>query len=145
MFLVGEIRRVVVIRIHAINVCAAINAVRFAMRLNDPIPGIIMQVDAISPETERAQRMAELKNIAEYRARHLQYIKDWSDPDKRAKIQAVHAVEERQARESLAGESVDNYRVRTVQGGMSRIVMTEIVKPTPKLSWYKRLLNWFRR
>ncbi len=118
------------------------------MKLNEPT-GIFMQHEAISPEVERAQRMAELKNIAEYRASKLRYIQEWSDPVKRAKIQAEHAAAEKKARESLEGKYIDDYRVRTVKnevfvGTLNAIVtMKPIAKP--KMPWWERLLAWLLR
>ena len=52
---------------------------------------IIIQADfQLNVETIRAQRMAELANIAAYRALRLQAYKDWSIPEKREKIQAIY-------------------------------------------------------
>lgn len=117
------------------------------MKINDPI-GIIIQHEAISPEVVRAQRLAELKDIAEYRARHLKAIQDWSDPVKRKKIQDEHAAAERAAREEMAGKDIDPYRVRTVKNqtfiAPLTFKVTPIVKPLLKRPWWRRLLDWFR-
>lgn len=136
------------------------------MRINDPIAGIIIQYQAISHEAERAQRMAELKNIAEYRARHLKAIQDWSDPVKRKKIQDEHAAAEKIARDQMAGELIDDFRVRKVEqgrfvnsGAMDSPRSTGSVNPMPRVSdfkikpivkarpirrWWRRILDWLR-
>lgn len=132
------------------------------MRINDPIAGIIIQHQALSPEVERAQRMAELKNIAEYRARHLKAIQDWSDPVKRKAIQDEHARAEKVARELMYGELIDDFRVRKVEqgrfvnrGGMdgplgrsqtlpprvSDFKVKPIVKAVRK-RWWQKLWDW---
>ncbi len=135
------------------------------MKINEPV-GIFIQHEAISPEVQRAQRMAELKDIAEYRARHLKYITDWSDPVKRAKIQAEQAAAQAAARASLDGKYIDDYRVRKIAEGrfvnpgaidrprfhmgpiperVSDFKITPLVKERPKLSWWRRLLAWLKR
>ena len=61
---------------------------------------IIIQADfQLNVETIRAQRMAELANIAAYRALKLQAYKDWSDTEKREKLQASYRLELASAKE----------------------------------------------
>lgn len=67
-------------------------------------------MDCISPEALRAQRLAELNDLAEWRQRHLRQIKEWSDPEKREKKIAKAKAEEEAARKitvEMADELAD--------------------------------------
>lgn len=120
------------------------------MRLNDPIQGIIMQVDAISPEVERAQRMAELKDIAEYRARHLRAIQEWSIPELRLKRQAQYARELEEAKLIFAEQVARDARVWEMHKPMGKdrfcqyVAINMLGKPKLKRKWYQKILDWFR-
>lgn len=117
------------------------------MKFNDLTPGIFSQFESLSPEVIKAQRMAELEAIAKYRAERLQAYIDWSNPEKRAKLQAEHAAGEKAAREAMAGKFIDDYRVRTVKQDVfvgKLLPVKELLKPAPRLSWWQRLLEWLR-
>jgi len=63
-------------------------------------PEFVIQADFQLPvETIRAQRMAELANIAAYRALKLQAYKDWSNTEKREKLQELYKRELYSAKE----------------------------------------------
>lgn len=131
---------------------------------DDFIPSFVSQMDRIDPAVERAQRMAELEQIAKYRKRKLQHYLDWSDPEKRAKKQAeIQAdIEEayRIANERAAKDPnyINSLRISKTGRhiGLSgylpiyepldkRIKITEIHKISPgKLKWYQRIMKWFK-
>ena len=120
------------------------------MRIREHSIGIVSQFDAISPEVERAQRMAELKNIAEYRARRLQAYRDWANPIKRAELQAKHQQELKQAREIWEAQLKEDHRrlqmhepKTTYAETISMRVLTKC--PGKSKPWYQRLLDWFKR
>lgn len=48
--------------------------------------GIHFHMDVISPEAFMAQRMEELRSIAEWKARRLKRIQDWAVTEKRDQI-----------------------------------------------------------
>lgn len=115
------------------------------MKQNDI--GIFSQFEQLSPEVMRAQRQAELENIAKYRAERLQFYLDWSDPEKRAKLQAEHAAGEKAAREEMTGKYIDDYRVRTVKNEVFleglQLKVNEVSYPPPvKRTWWRRICDW---
>lgn len=118
------------------------------MKVSDLIPGYVSHFQQLDPEVIRAQRLQELKDVAEWRARRLQAYKDWADPEKREAMKAKVAKEMLDEREKLSGTFIDDYRVRTVRqdrfidGLSERIKVTPIVKPLPKRKWWQRLLDW---
>lgn len=107
---------------------------------NLPQIGIYEDMHMASPEAIRAQRQAELKDLAEYRQRHLQAIKDWSIPEKRAAIIARTEAEKQTAVEICKTMPADLIAVRTGH----RITPTKIMfKPLPpKPSRWQRFKSW---
>lgn len=120
------------------------------MRLTDPVPGIIFEVQSISPEVERAQRLAELKDIAEYRQRHLKYIQEWSDPIKRAAKQAQYAKELEEAKIIFATQIAEDAKRWEMHKPLDKdrfaqyVAIRMLGKPPVKLKWYQKILAWFR-
>lgn len=118
------------------------------MKVSDPT-GIFQHVELLSPDVIKAQRMAELAQIAKYRAEKLQKYKDWSDPVKRAEmIKEMQYTQEAQttAREDMAGKYIDDYRVRTVMNETFvplKLNQTPITKP--KLTRFERFKSWLNR
>src|SRR4051812_47370010 len=102
----------------------------------------VIKLDAISPEVERAQRMAELKDVAEYRARRLKAYQEWSDPIKRAQIQAKHAEELKQARESWDRQVAQDAKKLEMHmpkvSFADRIMVRVIERPKVKPSLWQR-------
>lgn len=97
-------------------------------------------MEQISPEAFKAQRMAELKDIAEWRARHLQYVKDWSDPVKRAQIQADIAFAEKVARKIESMREV--LPAQPLRPLADILTIVPVFKPQPKKrSWLARLFG----
>lgn len=123
----------------------------------EPQAWVFQHMDQFSPEAFKAQRMQELKDIAEYRARHLKFIKGWSDPEIRAKLQAKHAREVEEAQRLVAA----NPQLMEAQASAigrryvspltslpifselgDRIAITPIAKPLPKKRhWLARLFG----
>lgn len=121
------------------------------------LPGIYWHMDVISPEAFKAQRMAELKDLAEFRARHLKAIQDWSDPVKRAEIQAKYKVDEAEGKKQFAEMFKDKegpaaeeaYALIAVQkdvGPNFRLKMIEKVKASlvPKPTRFQKFVKWLR-
>ena len=101
--------------------------------------GIFHMHQEISPEAIKAQRMAELRDIAEYRARHLKAVMDWSDPVKRATIIDRNEREIRHAQELVEGTT----RHLPPRLSLDDLVgVVPVVKPAPKRSWLARLIAW---
>lgn len=107
------------------------------MKTSD-LSGIHFQFDSmLSEETIRAQRLAELKDIAEWRAKRLQAIKDWSEPkavaERAEKYQAGPIIKPPPRLEKLEFEPLPG------------ITLTPVIKSTKRRAWYVRLLRWLRR
>lgn len=122
------------------------------MKVNE-IPGIYFSAFELSPETIKAQRLAELKDLAEYRQRHLKAIQDWSDPVKRAAMQAMAKVEEDQARGILKksfkdGDPEIEYAKIAVQKNISPLNLgLTYMRPEPiieKVSFFQKIMRWIR-
>lgn len=132
------------------------------MRTNE-FTGVYHMMDEISPEAFKAQRLQELKDLAEWRARHLAQITAWSSEEKRLERQAQHLADDLEARR-IANERVKedpNYILSLMSakgwsnnrstnfmtsGGPpifeklgERISITEIIKTVPKKSWWQKL------
>lgn len=117
------------------------------MKVNELAPTYVSHFQQLDHDVIRAQRLQELADIAEWRNRRLEKIKEWSeDPVKRAAIQAEVARESQEQRGEMAGTFIDDYRVRTVRhdafivGLSEHIKITPIAKPQPRRSWWQRLL-----
>ncbi len=107
------------------------------MRINET-EGIYSMFEDLSPEVHRAQRLAELEQLARYRARRLAEYQAWSDPVQRMQIQINARVEEAKARAEVAGKTV--YlppRLKLEE----RIEIIPLKKSSPKRSWWRRLLR----
>lgn len=104
-----------------------------------------MQHEDISPEVFKAQRMAELEQIARYREKRLAQFKAWSDPIQRAQILANMGAEDQRARELVAGKTV---WLRPLLKLEERIDITPIpefkLKDKFKKSWIERVKGWFK-
>lgn len=109
------------------------------MRLHE-LTGIYHYMDTISPEAMREQRMAELEQMAKYRALKLQQYKDWSDPVKRAAIQARYVLEEAVSRKDLVNIPAELVAVRRYESPLN--VAKIIFKPAPKLTLWQRIKQW---
>lgn len=111
------------------------------MKINE-IVGIHYHMDILSPEAYRAQRQAELEQMAKYRHMKLQIYKDWADPVKRAEIQAKHKAEEAESRTQLSSIPADQVAVRT--GGKTFTAMKLVLlEPSRKLTRWQKIKAWF--
>ena len=105
------------------------------------LTGIIHHMEAISPEAQKAQVMAEMEQLAKYRAKRLQQYKDWSNPMKRAAMRAQYNADEERDRKLLVDIPAEHVAVRPVNP--YRITLTEVVKPkVVKLTWLQRVKLW---
>lgn len=100
--------------------------------------GIHIHTSQASQEAQRAQRMAELENLAKYRAMKIQQYKDWSDPVKRAALQAKYKLWEEEGRKKLHEIPAELVAVRTGKNShtISKIVFRDI-PPKPKTFWQR--------
>lgn len=115
------------------------------MRLNETI-GIFYEARTISPEAFKAQRLAELADIAEFRARRLGAIKKWSeDPASREVMKAVATAEERQARREVASEAQRFAKWFDENDRRNLGAVTPTYKAPFKQSWIERLADWLGR
>lgn len=106
------------------------------MRITD-FTGIYHMHEGISIEADRAQRMAELEQIARYRSVRLAQYKAWADDQQRMQIQINSKVELAKAMAEVEGKTV---WLRPLAKLEDRIGMTMIVKPEDhKWSWISRL------
>ena len=108
-----------------------------------------MQHEDLSPEVIRAQRMAELEQMAKYRYAKMEAYRDWADPVKRAAMKMRAEAEALAARNKMAGKLVDDYRVRPKDAWMlddwhHKVLITPITKPVIKTRWYQFILDWFK-
>ena len=110
------------------------------MRIED-VPGFYFHMEQISPEVRHAQRMAELKQMAAYRALRLQAYKDWADTEKRNAIKAQYALDESEDRKKLDTMPADLIAVRTQEVSYN---LTMIRKPEVKLTLWQKIKKYFR-
>lgn len=113
-----------------------------------------IQFDMPSAEAFRAQRMAELEQMAKYRALKLQQYKDWSDPIKRAafqaKIKADEAIAKVELREMFKGDPDIEYAKIAVRPLTEEQVLTFKMSPLYKIppnisqTRWQRLWRWLR-
>lgn len=108
------------------------------MRLNEFDSGYISMFEDLSPEVVRAQRLAELEQMARYRALRLAQYQAWANEDTRADIRAHYMVDEAAARATWRPEKEEPKLMRLED----RITIREIHRPRQKVSWWRRI---FRR
>ena len=108
------------------------------MRQSDFNPGIVIQHIELDPAVLRAQRMQELRDLAEWRHRRLNLIKEWSDPVKRAERQARFAEEHAAAQKIWAEQLEEDNKPSAQKPFFERIHVRPITNPRP-LKWYQRL------
>ena len=115
--------------------------------MSKDISGIFWNFEELNPEYICAQRMAELKDLAEYRMRHLQAIKEWSDPVKRAKMKYHATAEEAEGRKKLKDIPADLVAVRTGESPFRAVDYGHIYVPPIKVKWFERFMRvrWFER
>lgn len=105
--------------------------------------GIFEEMHQLNPDVIRKQRMHELKDLAEYRQRHLQPILDWSDPKKRAKMKYEWEIERIDSTEKLKEIPAEKIAVRegkTIKG----FVPGEFVAVVQRNTWWWRFKLWLR-
>lgn len=98
----------------------------------------------LDPAVLRAQRMQELKDLAEWRARRLQAFRDWSDPVKRAARQE-QAARELEAAHKRWAEMAEEERAPLKLKSFFERVSVRQVAPPPRKKLYQRLWLWLRR
>lgn len=120
------------------------------MRVRDGefIPSLIIETHQISPEALRAQRLAELKDIAEYRARRLQSYKNWSDPVKRAE-RIQKAQEELIAARKIWADmlthdlkKLEMHMPSDAEKFQNKIMVRVLEKASPYKPWWRRFWDW---
>lgn len=109
------------------------------MRVNEFDGGYVSMWEGVTPEAYKAQRMAELEQLAKYRAQRLKFFQDWADSEKREKIKAEAMIEELKAREIASTMKIESGPLRDLK---DFVKITEIHRTVKKLPWWKRL---FRR
>lgn len=119
------------------------------------ITGLYLAYDLPSPEAYKAQRMAELEQMAAYRKLKLKQYQDWADPVKRAAFQAQVKAEEDQAR-FLLGEmfkdSDPNFsyakiavRPLTEEAQLVfKIAPLQVLPKIPRLTRTQRIKRWLK-
>jgi hypothetical protein len=113
------------------------------MRPDYAFPSVVDQAFQLSPEAAKAQKEAELRDLAEWRARHLKEIIAWSDPVKREAKKALAKQEEEFGRGLLDTIPSDLLAVRTGKSLSERVTIREIFKASPK-GWFDRVLDWIK-
>ena len=122
------------------------------MRLRDGefVPSLVIETHQISPEALRAQRQAELKDIAEYRARRLQAYKEWSDPVKRAerieKAQEELRIAKEIWEEMLAQDlnKLEMHMPSEVDKFENKILVRVLEKASNRKPWWRRMIDWLK-
>lgn len=118
------------------------------IREGEFVPSLVMEAYQINPEAVRAQRMAELKDIAEYRARRLQAIKDWSVAEKRETIQRKAQEELRIAKDlwtHMVAEDLNKLEMHMPSDAdkfANKILVRVLEKATPHKPWWRKVLDW---
>lgn len=92
------------------------------MRTNE-FTGVYHMHDEISPEAYKAQRIQELKDLAEWRARHLAQIQDWSKDETRMARKAEHELNE------LVSRQIANERARNDPNYIPSLMSAKEWKP----------------
>jgi hypothetical protein len=109
------------------------------------VPGIHFNMFELSPEVIRAQRQAELENLAKYRAQKLESYTKWSDPVEGAKWRDEIAKEETVSREKLIEIPAELVAVRTGGAHFEIAPCLKFIEPTAKPSVWQRVKNFFAR
>lgn len=94
--------------------------------------------NGINAEVERAQRMAELANLAEYRARHLKEIMEWSITEIRENRKKQQEIAEKEARKNCINPTPIDARPF-----WDTVTMRPIAMPA-KRGIFERFLSWLR-
>ncbi len=114
--------------------------------MRDELPGIIMNVDQISPEVERAQRLQELKDVAEWKARRMAAYRNWVTPEAVAERQREYELAAAAALEqgrAMAAEARRQQLEAKLEKSLkpSFNISAPYVKEQPKLNWWRKLVN----
>lgn len=88
-----------------------------------------------------AQRMQELKDVAEFRKRHLQRVMDWADPVKRAVIKEEYAKRESEDRLKLKDIPAELVSVRSFSPQLNLRLITRPLGEVKPTRW-KRFKTW---
>lgn len=106
----------------------------------DIVPGLFHYQEAASREAQMAQHMAELEQLAKYRAKKIQFYKDWSDTLKREALQAQARVDELAAQQIAAMKLVeDPFYFHNKKPPMT-LNLTPLIKPRP--TRWQRFKAW---
>lgn len=103
------------------------------------VVGIYDHMNLATPEAMKAQRQAELEQMAKYRSKRLQEYKDWSEPVKREAKKEAFRKEEEKCRPLMANIPAEQVAVQT---GKRLEVTKMIFKPLPKLSFWQKMKRW---
>ncbi len=103
------------------------------MRVNEATT-ILSAYEELDIAVIRAQRMAELEQVARYRATRLAQFKAWADTEQRETIKANMLVEEAKARQSMEGKTV-YLRPKLKLDELVSIV--PVRKPETQRPWWK--------
>lgn len=106
-------------------------------------PILFSEVHALSPETIRAQRMAELAQMAKYRRGKLQEYVDWSSPEKRDERIKKAQAEEMAARQMVSSKHEEFARMFDLDDAQPMMIGRIITKTTEK-PWYQRIVSWIK-
>lgn len=121
------------------------------MKLNDSI-GIFHHMEQLNPDVIRAQRIQELKDIAEWRARRMKAYREWVEPANVAYRQLKHeedalaALERGKALARAAELQMDIAKAeRDIRKAMAFKLTPFTKKASTKIPWWIRILNFFLR
>jgi hypothetical protein len=119
---------------------------------NKLLDAIYAHYDQVSPEVALAQRMQELKDVAEYRKRHLDQIKLWSTPESVALRKEEH---EKAAPQAALNGILMSHAIKEAQKTYlpardkdgpseftSKLKITPVYRSNP--SWFDRMKAWFK-
>lgn len=121
------------------------------MRISEDYNISIFAQEQLSAEVIRAQRLAELEQLAKYRAQKLQKYKDWADPIKRAEMQAEYENERKIGVTILEDKNKElvNYEERLkyyqdigIREGVKPLKVNEKAPVKEKKKpWYRRIFG----
>jgi hypothetical protein len=118
------------------------------VRVNETA-GIFASVDQISPEAFKAQRMQELKDIAEWRQRRVAAYQAWSTPEAIAERKAKHeaaapaALELGRQLSAIAEHQIAEAKKDAPRLKLAGISVTPVIRPVRR-TWWQRLLAWLK-